>query len=91
MRYMNTAGDQDCLGWDTGAGVTILQRLIQTGLEMNATFSHGRTDGLLDVGAGTGKMLEIEEDDYQVYLLGSPADYTAPRVLLWLLNREIRI
>ena len=65
MRYMDTAGDQDCLGWDTGGGVTILQKLIETGLEMNRTFAKGRSDGLLDVGAGTGKMLEIEEDDYQ--------------------------
>ena len=24
-RYMDTAGDQECLSWDTGGGVTILQ------------------------------------------------------------------
>ena len=24
-RYMDTAGDQECLSWDTGDGVTILQ------------------------------------------------------------------
>eukprot|EP01052_Picozoa_sp_SAG31_P011142 SAG31_NODE_625_length_13462_cov_3.785153_11_plen_355_part_00 len=70
MRVMDTAGNQSCLDWSVGdstggSSSTILQKLIATGIEMNTTFSKTRRDGLFDVGAGTGKMLEIEEDDYQ--------------------------
>lgn len=63
QRYMDTLGDRDCLQWRIGDR-TLLQVLIETGLEMQQRWRR-ESDGLLDIGAGTGKMLEIQEDDYQ--------------------------
>ena len=70
QRFMDNAGDRECLQWlitdfTTGKRRTMLQTLISVGVDMNATYGSIRQDGLFDIGAGTGKMLEIEEDDYQ--------------------------
>ena len=45
-------------------GTTILDELVRTGLAMNATYAR-HSDGLFDIGGGTGRALEIRESGYE--------------------------
>ena len=60
--YMRQTGDLSVLDHVEG-GTTVLEQLKAAGMELNHRFA--RPDGLLDTGAGTGKVLEIRTSGYE--------------------------
>lgn len=60
--YLRNTGDEKFLDQTVG-GVTVFESMKRVGVEMEKRF--GRTDGLLDFGAGSEKMIEIRTDGYQ--------------------------
>ncbi len=60
--YLGNTGDVSFLEQTVG-GETVFENMKQVGVDLERRF--GRPDGLLDFGAGSGKMIELRTDGYQ--------------------------